>query len=99
MRLGPKEKEILKKLIPGEFVPPSVYLGEYGSCTSSSPIAQTLQRITRIKGLAQFRWETQSPAERKKANETLRPGREASEYNAALIPTQKGEELIKALTM
>jgi hypothetical protein len=46
------------------------------------------------KGLVVFRWQTQTPEERKRLDGVLRPGRESSEYNAALIPTKKGEGLI-----
>jgi hypothetical protein len=95
--LGPKEKDILKKLVPGVFTPPSVYLGDYGSCISSGSSSHTLQRLTDIKGLAEFRWQTQTPESRMQSNKNLRPGREASEFNSALRPTKKGEEIIASL--
>ena len=93
MRLGPKEKQILKKLIPGFFTPPSVYLDEFESCPSTN---HSLQRLVE-KGLVVFRWETQTPEERKYAYSMLRPGREAAEYNAALRPTEKGVEMMASL--
>lgn len=93
MRLGPKEKQILKKLVIGKFTPPSVYLGDYGSCPSGS---HTLQRLD-AKGLVVFRWETQTPEERMRSNKNLKPGREAAEYNAALRPTPEGEKIINDL--
>lgn len=94
MKLGPKEKQILKKLIPGEFTSPSIYLDEFKSCPSNN---HSLQRIVE-KGFAVFRWETQTPEERKSLNGVLCPGREAAEYNAALRPTQRGvkrREIVK----
>ena len=91
MRLGPNEKYILKRLIPGQFVPPSVYLSTYKSCPSNN---KSLNRIVFEKKLAVFRYQTQSPAERKMVNEKLRPGREAAEYNAALKLTPLGEEMM-----
>jgi hypothetical protein len=89
MRLGPKEKQILSKLISGKFTPPSVYLGDYVSC----PSCLTLNRI-RNKGLVEYRYETQTPEERKRLMGVLTPGREAAEYNAALRPTPQGEKII-----
>ena len=93
MRLGPKEKQILKKLVPGEFTPPSVYMPGYGSCPSC---CHTLNSIT-SKGLAVFRWETQTTAERRRLRKAFSPGRKSAEYNAALKPTKMGEEIIASL--
>jgi len=93
MRLGPKEKQILKRLSPGKFTPPSEYLGEYGD---RSPWP-TLNRLVYDKGLAAFRFQTLTPEERLRAYRNLAPGREAAEYNAALRLTPKGEEVIKKL--
>lgn len=93
MKLGPKEKQILMKLVPGQFTPPSVYMGDYGYC----PSGMTLNRLVYQKKLATFRCETYTPEERLRLYKILKPGREASEYNAALIPTKEGEEVIKSL--
>ena len=92
MRLGPKEKQILKKLVPGKFTPPSVYMPGYGSC----PCCSTINRIAE-KGLVVVRWRTLTPAERRCVMGSLWPGREAAEFNAALKPTKTGEEVIARL--
>lgn len=94
MRLGPKEKQVLRALVPGEFVPPSVYMQGHNSCPSGWP---TLNRLVHVKKLAKFRYDTQTPEERMRVNSILTPGYEASEYNAALIPTKKGEEIIRGI--
>jgi hypothetical protein len=66
-------------------------MGDYGSC----PGCSTLNRLEE-KGLVVFRYMTQTPEERKAANEKLKPGHEAAEYNAALLLTLKGKEIIDA---
>lgn len=93
MRIGPREKQILKKLVPGEFTPPSVYMGDYGSC----PNCHSLNRIVHEKQLAVFRYQTQTPEERKCSQGGLRPGREAAEYYAALMLTPRGVDVLASL--
>jgi hypothetical protein len=93
MKIGPKEKQILRALIPGEFIPPSVYLGDYGSC----PTCYTTNRIVFKKELAQFRYATLTPAERLAVKDKYKPGKEASEFFAALILTKKGEEILASM--
>jgi len=91
MRLGPKEKQILRNLIPGQFIPPSVYLEVHNSCPSGN---RSLQRIVYDKKLAVFRYQTQTPDERKQTSKKLTPGYNAAEFYAALMLTPKGEEAI-----
>jgi hypothetical protein len=102
MRLGPKEKEILLRLIPGDFVPPSVYLGNT-PCEGHSLCGllnnRSLHRIVYEKKLAIFRYQTLTREEVFEgiATRALRPGRQAAEYNAALRPTPRGCEIIENL--
>ena len=95
MRIGPKEKQILLKLTSGEYTPPSVYMGNYGSC----PSGYTLNRIVYRKKLAVFRHQSYTPEEAKRLYGQLTPGREAAEHNAALMPTKEGEEVIAKLRL
>lgn len=92
MMLGKNERAILLKLVPGEFTPPSVYLRG-----NESRHGNTLNRIVYDKGLAEFRWVTLTPEERKKLSHQLSPGLETVDIFAALRPTALGEEVISKL--
>lgn len=89
MRLGPKEKQIIRALTPGEWTPPSVYMsaiGGYRSC----PSGYTLNRVV-AKGLAEFRYSTWSREElQRELAVGRRPGAETAEHNAALRLTDQG---------
>jgi|GEM_PF-3868575 len=93
MRLGPKEKEILSRLRPGEWTPPSVYLGDYGRCSSQHPSGRSVSRLVE-KGLVVFRYQEMTPKERLEVCKRLKPGRQASEFNGALKLTAAAEMLI-----
>ena len=94
MRLGPKEKEILTKLTPGKFTPPSVYTPDCRSCPS---LNRTLSRIVHDKKLAIFRYQTLTPEQSLAERGKRAPGREAAEFNGALKPTPRGEDIIRVL--
>ena len=91
MRIGPKEKMILEKLVLGEFTPPSIYMRDCHSCKKS------LWRIVDDKKLAVFRFYTQTPEDRERASTILRTETERAQYNWALMPTKEGEEIIESL--
>ena len=89
MRLGPKEKQIIRALTPGEWTPPSVYMAAVGGFRSC-PSGYTLNRVV-AKGLAEFRYMTWSAADRRREAVVGRqPGRETAEHNAALRLTEEG---------
>jgi len=97
MRLGPKEKEILRCLKPGEWVPPSVYLSGWYNCPSQAPYVKSRQRLV-DKGLAVFRYQVMTPGEwREKEQMGFRPGRETAEYNGAMKLTKTGEKVFQQL--
>lgn len=95
MRIGPNERKILLKLVPGEFVPPSIYLGDYGRC----PAGHTLNRLVYDKKLAIMRHQTWTPEEhlRRINDKSTPPGRATAEINAALKPTEEGLKVIRRL--
>lgn len=96
MRLGPIEKQILKKLVPGEFISPLVFLGDrFRGCSS---LQSTVHRLVYEKKLAVFRYQTYSPEEAKYFYAALNPGLEALEFNGALKLTEDGEKVWQSLT-
>jgi len=93
MRIGPKEKGILLLLKPGEFVPPSIYLGDYGRC----PSGDTLNRLVYEKKLAVMQHNTWTAEERRRRTNDTPPGWQTAEINAALRLTKEGEVIVEKL--